>query len=230
MSDLWAGVDLKLNNARFHLDGMGKALQPPDPRPQNIALYASSGAFVLNDWHLAFYAHLDAFLSAARSVPEIIRCCFGVDRANRTMADWFNALDQNERVRRKRFGTRFKADYDGFRALPLGTARHISEHRTGVTPVTVTISGRFGVTYVGNPTTRVPTTETRRSPDDYSWQSMAQPTPVQPTWNDFDINGQPLFETCRAYVDSARTLIERARALTQEVHGDSTVTPPPSEM
>jgi hypothetical protein len=50
--------------------------------------------------------------------------------------DWFNALKPDQQKRRRDFGDSFKADYGAFRALPLGTARHISEHRTGVAPVT----------------------------------------------------------------------------------------------
>lgn len=63
------------------------------------------------------------------------------------MKEWFKALPEDEKERRKDFKQEFKTHYDGFRALRLGTARHISEHRTGVAPVTVTISGWFGVTY-----------------------------------------------------------------------------------
>ena len=104
---------------------------------------------------------MDAFLSAARSVPELIQCCFGVDDHPKKMRDWVEALDPDEQKRRREFRNKFKADYDAFRALPLGTARHISEHRTGVLPVTVTVTGRFGLTYSGGPTNPIPTSETR---------------------------------------------------------------------
>jgi len=77
------------------------------------------------------------------------------------MRDWFEALDPDEQKRRREFRNKFKADYDAFRALPPGTARHISEHRTGVLPVTVTVTGRFGLTYSGGPTNPIPTSETR---------------------------------------------------------------------
>jgi hypothetical protein len=65
------------------------------------------------------------------------------------MREWFRTLDADEQERRREFARKFKADYDAFRALPLGTARHISEHRTGVAPVTVTVTGDFGLTYKG---------------------------------------------------------------------------------
>src|SRR5262245_34697072 len=107
---LWGGIALKLANANFHFHGMGKALLPPERTAYNVAL-ESAGAIVGGNWHSAFYAHLDAFLSAARSIPEIIRCCFGEDRGNQTVRDWFDTLDQDEQDRRKAFGARFDADY-----------------------------------------------------------------------------------------------------------------------
>ena len=146
--DLWPGIHLKLDNARFHLERMAHALRDPEPTPQNLALLASTGANFdhTRNWHREFYAHLDAFLSAARSVPEINRCCFGADDQYRKMKTWLDSLDKGEQDRRRRFETEFKAQLDLFRAMPLGNARHISEHRSGFPPVTVTISGRFGVT------------------------------------------------------------------------------------
>lgn len=59
------------------------------------------------------------------------------------MKTWLDSLDKGEQDRRRRFETEFKAQLNSFRAMPLGNARHISEHRTGFPPVTVTISGRF---------------------------------------------------------------------------------------
>jgi hypothetical protein len=60
------------------------------------------------------------------------------------MEDWFKARPADERARRHEFKKEFKPHYDGFRELPLSTARNISEHR-GVARVTVTISGRFAL-------------------------------------------------------------------------------------
>jgi hypothetical protein len=225
--DLWAGVDLKLDNASFHFEGMGEALQPPE-RTAYAAVLESSGTLFWGNWHRAFYAHLDAFLSTARSVPELVRCCFGVDDGHKKMRDWFEALDPDEQKRRREFRDKFKADYDAFRALPLGTARHISEHRTGVPPVTVTVTGRFGLTYSGGPTKPIPTSEAREMPPELGW--MQKPMPVRPMWTDFNIDGKPLFEACRDYLDSARALVGRARALGEKVHGNSKLIPPPDEM
>jgi hypothetical protein len=71
---LWAGVELKLQSAEFFFEMMGRSLQPPKQTSINVALQAS-GAIIDTDWQRSFYAYLDAFLSTARSVPEIIQSC-----------------------------------------------------------------------------------------------------------------------------------------------------------
>jgi hypothetical protein len=221
---LWAGVDLKIENAEFHFDAMSRVLQPQSP-----GTYTAVGGMTVisGNWHRAFYAHLDAFLSASRSVPEIIRCCFGVD-PHPTMRKWHEDQNADERKRRSEFQKKFKLDYNAFRGLPLSAARNISEHRTGAAPVTVKVSGRFGVVYDGGPTKPIPTSETREMPPQLGW--LANPMPVQPLWPDFSIDGAPLFKTCGDYLDRARSLTVRARALAQEVHGESEITPPPTDM
>jgi hypothetical protein len=226
----WEGIALKLESASFHLDGMDKALQPPETTAYTVIL-ESSGALIGGNWHRAFYAHLDAFLSAARSVPELIQCCFGVDDGPKIMKNWFGALHTDEQKRRREFADKFKVDYEAFRTLPLGTARHISEHRTGVLPVTVTVTGRFGISYSGGPIKPIPMSEMRELPPESNMPpGMAKPLPVRPMWTDFDIDGKPLFETCRDYLGRARALVDQARALAQEVHGATKLTQPPSRM
>ena len=121
--ELWAGVELKLQNAEFHLQRMGQSLEPPERTATNVALQAS-GAILDTGWQRSFYAHLDAFLSATRSVPEIIQCCFGVDEGHPTMRSWFANLPQTERLRRRDFKKQFKTSYDSFRAS-------LSSFRTG---------------------------------------------------------------------------------------------------
>ncbi len=223
---LWAGVELKLQNAEFFLDKMGRSIQPPERTSINVVLQ-SSDVIIDTGWQRSFYAYFDAFLSTARSVPEIIQCCFGEDLGHADMKKWFNALPADEQVRRQDFKKAFKSDYDGFRALPLGTARHISEHRTGVAPVTATISGWFGVTYIGNATESVPLAETRQM-DDPNFAFLAKPVPIQPTCNDFDIEGQPLFPACRDYLDHARTLRDEGRRIALKVHGSKSLSFPPT--
>ena len=224
--ELWAGVELKLQHAEFHLQRMGQSLEPPERTATNIALQAA-GAIIGTGWQRSFYAHLDAFLSAARSVPEIIQCCFGVDEGHPDMRSWFRKLPEAERLRRQEFKKQFKGSYEGFRALRLGTVRHISEHRTGVAPVKVTISGLFGITYIGGPVTHVPISETRHI-DDPSLSWMAKPIPLrEPSWDDFDIEGQPLFPACQDYFNGARALVESARHVADLVHGAMSLSSPP---
>ncbi|MGH6636950.1 MAG: hypothetical protein ACRED0_12755, partial [Gammaproteobacteria bacterium] len=66
---------------------MDRSLQPPEQTTNNVVLEAS-GAIIDTGWQRSFYAHFDAFLSATRSVPWIIQCCFGADLANNVMRDW----------------------------------------------------------------------------------------------------------------------------------------------
>ena len=222
--ELWAGVELKLQNSDFHLRRMEQSLEPPERTATNVALQAA-GAIIDTGWQRSFYAHLDAFLSATRSVPEIIQCCFGADK-HPAMKSWFANLPETERLRRREFKKQFKASYDNFRTLPLGTVRHISEHRTGVPPVKVTISGLFGVVYIGGPVARVPSSETRQI-DDPTLSWMAKPIPLrQPSWDDFDIEGQPLFPACQAYLNEAQALMGKARSVLSVVHGANSLTVP----
>ena len=221
----WAGVELKLQHADFHFRKMEQSLQRPEHTSENAALQAS-GAMIDTGWQHSVYAHLDAFLSAARSVPEKIQCCFGVDQYH-VMKIWFKALPTAEQDRRNEFKKQFKSNYEGFRALHLGTARHISEHRTGVAPVTLTISGRFGVTYIGDPANHVPTSEIRHT-DDPSLAWMIRPNPIEPTWADFEIEGKPLFSECQDYLGNARTLTDKAKHIVHHVHGTNSLTYPPS--
>ncbi len=222
--ELWASVELKLQNAEFHLRQMARSLESPERTATNVALEASD-AIIDTGWQLSFYAHLDAFLSAARSVAEIIKCCFGVDKHPK-MKDWFDELSADERDRRREFRKLFQTHYKGFHQLPLDEARHISEHRAGYAPVTVKISGRFGVTYIGSPAKRVPISESPQI-DDPNLAWMAKSQPVRPKWGDFVIDGKGLFPTCRDYLDRARDLIKKARRISGQVHGNNSLTRPP---
>ncbi len=223
---LWAGVELKLLHSEFHFDMMGRSIQPPEQTWINVAVQAS-GAIIDTGWQRSFYAYLDAFLSTARSVPEIIQCCFGVDLGHPEMREWFEERPANERERRLEFKEEFKPHYDSFRALPLGAARHISEHRTGVAPARVRISGLFGLTYIGNPAESVPLSETQQI-EDPNLAFLAKANPIQPKWQDFDIEGQPLFPTCREYLNHARALIDEGRRIALQVHGSKSLSFPPT--
>jgi hypothetical protein len=92
-------------------------------------------------------------------VGNIIKCCFGVDK--HFALNPFNALPAEEQDRRREFQGQFDPLLKVFDDRLLSTSRHISEHRTGAPPVTVTTTGLFGVTYIGDPLIRIPTSETR---------------------------------------------------------------------
>jgi hypothetical protein len=223
--DLWAGVELKLQYAEFHLQQMSRSLQPPERTHMNVALEAS-GAIIGTDWQRSLYAHFDAFLSATRSVPWIIQCCFGEDRANRAMNEWLDERSPDEKARRREFQKQFKKDRDGFDGLLLSKARDISVHRTGFAPVTGKIKGFFGVVYDSNPVKSVPMSETRQI-DDPNLAFLARPVPIRPLWSDFYIDGQPLFAACRDYLDGARTVMTEARKIFDQVHGSNSLSSPP---
>lgn len=201
---------------------MGRSIQPPERTRHNVALEAS-GAIVDTGWQQSFYACFDAFLSAARAVPEILRCCFGHDSDPRMLA-WSEALPADEQRRRREFSRRFDAALNAFRTLPLATARHISEHRRGFAQGDVTISDFFGITYVGGPIVQVPSATSRKI-DDPNLAFLARP-PLRPRWQDFTINGRPLFEECHAYLNDAQALVDEARTIIGQVHGTGRLTTP----
>jgi hypothetical protein len=189
--ELWAGILLKVEHAGFHFDRMGQSIQPPERTHYNVALEAS-GTILDTGWQRSFYAYFDAFLSAARSVPEILQCCFGHD-PNHRMKAWFDALPSDEQRRRKEFSARFAPALSTFRSLDLGTSRHVSEHRRGFAQVDVSISDFFGVMHVGGTITPVPSA-TSRQIDDPNLAFLAEPFPLRLSWQDFSANRQPLFE------------------------------------
>lgn len=225
--ELWAGPDLKLEYAVLHYREMARALDPPPPTPHQVA-QMSTGAIVGTSWQRTFYAHFDAFLSTARSIPEIIQCCFGYDGGHHAMRAWLKAMPGEEVSRRMDFRERFSSAYTGFRNLGLSNTRHVVEHRTGVAPIEVMVVGRWGLTHIGSPTKRIPDSEIRDLPNaEMPW--MTQPTAVPtPNWADFRVDDQPLFEAVKHYLDAAGKLVSDARAIAEAVHGSSSLTPPPT--
>src|ERR1700687_1477412 len=155
--ELWAGPQLKLEYAHFHVAKMLRALEPPEMTGDYAAIIAS-GAIVDTGWQRSIYPHFDAFLAAARSIPEIIQCCFGTDRDYR-MLRWFQQLPAEEQARRRAFRHQFTG-YKTFRDLPLSRTRQTSLHRRGHADAMLIISGRFGVIYIGGPAKPIPGCET----------------------------------------------------------------------
>jgi hypothetical protein len=147
---------------------------------------------------------------------------------------WFDSLPSSEQTGRQNFCDTFKPRYNAFRDLDMTNARNITVHRTGYPPVRVNITSLFGVSYTGGPVERIPTTASRPgSPADDSadpavlWAATLSPIPLRPTWNDFQIDGKPLYSECRAYIQRARDLMGLAQGISHQIHGRNTVTPLP---
>jgi hypothetical protein len=195
-------------------------------RDHHSVVLQSAGTIIDTGWQRSFFPHLDAFLSTTRSIPEVIQCCFGNDRANQEMRDWFDQLPPDERDRRMQFKAQFNDDYVAFCSRRLSKVRHNLEHRTGVAPATVTIKGLFGDVYKGSPTQQVPLSETRQI-NDPDLAFLAQPRQLFVDWADFEIEGKPLFVECREHLDAASAVIEQGRKITNAIHGTKPVSTPP---
>ena len=126
---------------------MGDLIQPARPTPYSAAL-ASTGTIIGPNWQQSFYPHFDAFLSATRSIGQVIKCCFGEDRHSALKP--FNTLPPEEQDRRRDFQNQFDSH--------LGD---ISVHRAGYAPVTVATISLLGVKYEGSATKRIPDAEIR---------------------------------------------------------------------
>jgi hypothetical protein len=189
MHKLWSGIDAKLSYAQFHFDKTFEAVVRPR-LDAHMAAIEASGAIVAHDWQRPFFAHFDAFLSATKSVPEIIKACFGEDQGSKEMRLWFEQLPGDEQARRRRFSAEFASALSGFRNMTLSKARNISDHRKGVAPVVGEIVGMFG-TYAVTATESAPATEIREVEPEFGW--LVKPRQIQPAWSDFYIGTEPLF-------------------------------------
>lgn len=78
--ELWAGPELKLSYAGFHFQKMGTSIAPRERTAYDTGYSATADA---GSQH-AMFTYFDAFLCAARSIPEIIQCCFGKDKVGRS--------------------------------------------------------------------------------------------------------------------------------------------------
>jgi hypothetical protein len=103
----------------------------------------------------------------------------------------------------------------------------VIEHRSGVANVRVSITGSFGVVYIGGPAARVPLSETPQlaNPDDQLL--LAKPRAIRPRWEDFAIDGRPLFPECQNYLRQAQDLIAIARGISGYTQQNIQLTVPP---
>ena len=226
--ELWAGIEAKQEFALFHHVEMSRALDPPQDTAYTVALL-TSGAVIGNNWRLRLYANLSASLSAVRSIPEIINCCFGEDRGGPEMGRWFDALPSPEQARRREFSERFRPHLLSFRELMLSKARIDSDHRFGVTAAEGKITGIWGETYLASATKNPPLTETRTIGGPLLGHATHH-FPLRPMWDGFTLDGQQLFPLCMDYINRAQALIGEAHRIADEVHKSEPLTPPPSKM
>jgi hypothetical protein len=237
---MWNAVENKVAAAEFFLTEMGRDLVPPEATDRAMAaIAASTGAIVSHPWQGRLYHHFDAFLAMTRSVPDIVRCCFGFD-PSKAMRPWLDSLDTAEITRRKAFDARFQKPFEDFKRLPLSGARNVTLHRHGAAPVEVQITGRWGV-YTGGPLERVPESETpgiATLVHDPGWMYAATlpPQPIRPSANDFwllvdSVSGQTrieLFPECKLFLERARQLVTEAKTICPQEYGAEKITPPPA--
>jgi predicted nuclease of predicted toxin-antitoxin system len=190
MSDYFDVVDSKLREASKHLQTMGQVPIHPRHRPgfsgHHAAMLSSPDTMMVHDWHDAFNSALNAFLSATRSVPDVIRNRFGYDCPDKN--PWLLKLDPDERTRRRRFGRRFEKQFERFGQLPLNEERNEAHHGSGVAHWEVVVRGSWG-TYTGGPLRRLPQTEYRESdPGEdppLGWLPGACTRELEVRWTDF---------------------------------------------
>lgn len=240
----WVGVEFKLGEAAFYLGEMRQDLTPAIARPglqASVPYMSAPGTLVITPWQPRLYYHINAFLAATRSVPDIIQAWFGLDpqvNSRPSWRQWLPRLPAGEEDRRRRFQDSFRVLYEGFAQLPSSKARVVSVHRHGMPPVEVAVSGIFGI-YQGGPAQALPSADVRpgpvgNSPAEYVPVISSPAIPLVPTLADFwlrDSSGATyaLFPTCEGYLQAAGTAVAEARKIAAAIHGNRPLTPPPED-
>lgn len=231
--ELWQGIDFKLEEAGFFHDRMGKILIPPQLTNQRLhPTYGHTAA----RWQPDFYFYVDAFIGAARSVPDVIQKCFGWD--DRSKAEWPQPLDADEIARRMKFQAAFTGHYRAFHRQPLSRVRVGTFHWRGIPSVQIKTKDLYGQEYTGKPGQLVPSAAPRQFPagtDSAYLAIFGEPLPVTPSGDDFTlgvprdddtIEFKPLFSECQTYLKSAQQLVRDSKELCECLHGGSKLTRP----
>jgi hypothetical protein len=200
-----------------------------------VHMNSSPGTIVSSLRQNHIYHHFDAFIQAARSIPDIIQWQFGLDRC--APKAWKDTLSTQELERREKFQKEFEHDFKQFRDLPLSKVRVTTMHRTGIAPVQVALTGSWGVVYRGGPTQSLPLVDQRPSPigstpAEYVPVIQSPTMPLEPKTDDFWVEGlggtrHPLFPECQTYLKAVETLIAKARTLDQRIHDGAPLSEPP---
>ena len=239
MPDPWDGVRFKLDMARFFLGEMKRDLIPATAELEFSYNQQRRTSPPMNRWAPKFYYHLDAFLTATRSVDLVITTTFGIDKLLKKR--WTDNLKTLERTKRDSFQSAYDLIAVPFRTHLLTHIRNVSIHRSGTPSVEVAVLGRYGTHYSGGPTQILPTFE---QPQQLTAADPNHPPPkwrnpmiiaIEPGPDDFVVQeampdgsprNHPLFPSCDAYLQSASQLVDEAKSLAVSVHTHP-VTPPP---
>jgi hypothetical protein len=236
--ELWAGIDLRLRNARKTLDDMRKVFQPAQPTHWRV-VQESAGAIVGGpDWQQSFYQIVARLLAEVRAVPWIIEASFGEDRKSAVMSAWWaDDLLPDEQQRRKAFSAQFKTHRAAIDTHPMTSeARDVAEHRRGFPEIEGRVIGPFGNVHIATPTERILDAESRTFEPNIAndpgaqWAATLPAQPIRPKPEQFTITRakKPLFPECEAYLALAEQVATAARAISRSVHGANNLTPPPS--
>jgi len=231
----WAGVAFKLDEAQFFLERMSKVLAPTR---LDTSRRHPANVIEMTKWQPDFYYYLDAFVGAARSVPDVIQKCFGWDE--RSSGSWVQPLDKAEIERRKKFQKKFTTIYSAFHRETLSRVRTGLFHWLGVPPVHTRVRVRFGQEYTRGPLDLIPSAACREFPPEVAENvpvSAFQSLPVEPSWQEFTLEipqpnapprSIPLFEECKRYKEAAKDLMSKAKEISDRVHGAEPLTAPPA--
>jgi hypothetical protein len=238
---MWESIDARVEEADFFLEQMSKDLVPPEmgPNAQLARAIAMTGAIVSHPWQPRFYFHLNAFLAAARSVPEIIMFQFGVDlKATKTVKNWVKKLLHLEQRLRNQFADRFRPSLEGIAQDPVSTARNITVHRQGTAPVNVAVVDAWGNAHQAGPTTHLDDAAAAPIGAELAAGEQA-PAQLAPKWSDFELTLHlpppalprvvPLETALRNYLQAVKKAVVDARLIVQHVYGTltPTLTAPP---
>ena len=74
---LWAGIERKLDNAKFHFEKMGQSLEPPESTHMNVALQAA-GAIIDTHWQRSFMPIWMRFSRQREALPTSSTVALGM--------------------------------------------------------------------------------------------------------------------------------------------------------
>ena len=220
--DCWTNIEEKLESAQRQLREASRDINPE--LPPRYAAILSTGADVSDPrWRAKLSSHVSAFLVECRSVPDIIKSCFGVD-SNK----WVNTLAPDEQRRRRKFQNSFK--YESFKHLGLSRARVDTVHLQGFVEIWVKVGKGY------SPLQELADAEIKLflfGPDPASqWADSLPPRPARYLLKHFFFKTvgaryKPLFPECESYLRRTRELVEKARKLCERVHIGHKLTKPP---